>query len=114
MLGYPRSKPSEIALLAGIGLVGLGVFGSGYFQNPSLKAASQICALLGIPFYFGGRLALSHRLLPITRNPKYATALGIIAIVLWISNSAARNLMDVQKAASVSRSLEEFPPIRLS
>jgi len=85
MLGYPRSKPSEIVYLAGIMLLFLGIFGSVYFQNPSLKAASQICGLLGIPLYFGGRMALwSGRWTSITRNPRNATAFRILAIILWL------------------------------
>ena len=85
MLGYPRSKPSEIAFLAGIVLVATGILGSGYFQNPSLKATSQICGLLGVPLYLGGRMALwSGRWTSITRNPRNATAFRILAIILWL------------------------------
>jgi hypothetical protein len=86
MLGYPRSRPSEIVFLAGIVLVALGIFGSRYFQNPSLKAASQVCGLLGIPFYLVGEIAIkSWSWTGITGNPRYATAFRIFAIILWLA-----------------------------
>src|SRR5271154_867986 len=86
MLGYPRSKPSEIVFLAGIVLLFLGMFGSVYFQNPSLKTASQICVLLGVPPYLGGTIALrSGRRTSITGNPKYATSFQMFAIILWLA-----------------------------
>src|SRR5277367_979168 len=82
MLGYPRSKPSEITFLAGIVFLALGIFGSGYFRNPSLKAASQICCLLGMPVYLVGAIAIkSHLRAAITGNP---TAFRIFAIILWL------------------------------
>jgi len=82
MLGYPRSKPSEIAFLAGIVLVATAILGSGYFQNTSLKAASQICGLLGMPVYLVGAIAIkSHLRTAITGNP---TTFRIFAILLWL------------------------------
>jgi hypothetical protein len=44
MLGYPASTPSQIVFLVGILLLIVGIVGTGYFQNPFLKNASQICA----------------------------------------------------------------------
>ncbi len=85
MLGYPPSKPSQIVFLAGVLLLIVGFVGYGYFQNPFLKSDSQICALLGAPVYFAGRMAMSsRRLKPITTNPKYATAFQVLAIILWL------------------------------
>ena len=86
MLGYPPSKPSQIAFLVGILLLVGGILGSKYFQNPFLKNASQLCALLGIPVYFAGEMAMSYnRLKPITTNPRYATAFRVLAILLWLT-----------------------------
>lgn len=86
MLGYPPSKPSQIVFLVGVLLLVVGVVGSGYFQNPFLKNASQICALLGMPAYFAGGMAMRYsRLKQITTNPKYATAFRVLAIILWLT-----------------------------